>query len=304
LLREVGETPQGRLCPEILVAEGASASDDGYTVVQEVVDFTNWATEQAALTLGEIPPEAVCAYHVDYYLAQVDNGGHDQWASNGGLTPLVVRATDLGLEAMKAEPYRQIFREYLEHVSDPHVRARAMENGGFGEIHAVADDLDRRFYALGSENLVRISGAWLRCLPILRELDPETLQRRRAEIAAANPLRETRLDAGRRGRREMEDRSPLYRSVKAACAAANLTYQGLTAGGFNPLRLISPALPDERPFSWGVLTNAGVVYVFYRMKKGLFGATRVAEVYAPGRAKPLASVRLTPADYQQIVPPA
>jgi hypothetical protein len=100
IVRGRGEDPKGRFCDEILVPAEALTDESGANLVQAVVNFTNWAMSDAYLFPSEFPVEALCAYYADYYLAEVDNGGHAQWACNSDFHPLVVKCAGWGLEAI------------------------------------------------------------------------------------------------------------------------------------------------------------------------------------------------------------
>lgn len=188
LVRAAGQEPKGALCTQILVPEGAlsdSGAPVGMNLVQATVDFVNWAMGEAQLLPSEFPSEAFCAYYTDYYLAQVNNGGHRQWAGNGDFAPLVVKAAGWGLEAMNAAEYLAIYRDFLRLMENKDAAAKIMEGGGFGERVPEEDALNDRFYALDPEYkypLLGTSAAWLRSLPCLKPLPADALASARAAI--------------------------------------------------------------------------------------------------------------------------
>src|SRR3954452_22579319 len=66
-----------------------------------VVDYVNQIQRVGVFTRGELPAAAMQAYHADYYLAQVNNGGHSQFIGNTGIAMLPTTSGDAlaGLEA-------------------------------------------------------------------------------------------------------------------------------------------------------------------------------------------------------------
>src|SRR5690348_10034016 len=92
--------------------EQASEPGKGHVLVAAVVDFVNAMMREGQYHRFEIPAKAVEAYHCDYYLAQVLNGGHFQFIHNCGQN-LKYAVTDIpgALAGMKGEAYLAIFKE-------------------------------------------------------------------------------------------------------------------------------------------------------------------------------------------------
>jgi hypothetical protein len=85
----------------IIVPEKAFKSESPYELVQSVVNFVNFALRHAFFHRDEIAQNAMRAYHVDYYLAQVNNGGHSQFAANSNMLDVILKDIDEGLDAMR-----------------------------------------------------------------------------------------------------------------------------------------------------------------------------------------------------------
>src|SRR4030095_16146712 len=83
-----------------------------YVLVSAVVNFVNAMMSQGLYSRYEIPAKALQAYHADYYLAQVNNGGHHQFIHNsGGALKFAVPDIRGGLSGMAAEAHLAIFEE-------------------------------------------------------------------------------------------------------------------------------------------------------------------------------------------------
>ena len=97
---------------EILVSEEAlSDKAETYDAVQDVVDFTNAAMHTALLNESEFPVEATQIYQADYYVAQVKNGGHSQYLSNGAQNFAFMDHALAALKMIGCLPYAACLRD-------------------------------------------------------------------------------------------------------------------------------------------------------------------------------------------------
>jgi hypothetical protein len=84
--------------------EAAKTGSDFYLLVQGIVEFVNFALHQASYVRTELEQKALQVYHADYYLAQVNNGGHSQFIHNASRNRDLTNADALaGLSAMQAQ---------------------------------------------------------------------------------------------------------------------------------------------------------------------------------------------------------
>lgn len=94
--------------------QSAYISDDFNVTVDAAVDTLNALRDYGVFTTCEIPPVLLQAFHVDYYLTQVTNGGHAQFLLNSldvkGLTQDILG----GLENMAALNFRSLFQEIVD----------------------------------------------------------------------------------------------------------------------------------------------------------------------------------------------
>jgi hypothetical protein len=236
--------PQGVIAREILVAEAYLAED--VDLVAAVVDFVNWAIGPAHLVFGEVVAEAFWSYHADYYLAQVNNGGHGQFAHNSGMSEQTLDNCRRGLVAMGATEYVAIFDEFTAIMIGDSRRAKAIEDGsGFGKIDPAIKLLDKRFGAL--RNMTKLNAAWLRTLPVLRPLPNERLTAEREAVIARNSLLVARQDYLRRAKERVNATDPIRVAARATCAQERITFEGVNAG-----------LPvGNGEIAWTLSTSAG-----------------------------------------------
>ncbi len=236
--------PQSLIAPDILVPENAAADDTD--LVAGVIDFVNWAVDHASLVSGEIAPEAFWAYHADYYLAQVNNGGHGQFAHNSRMGEQTLDNCRKGLVAMGATDYVGIFDDFMAIMNGDVARAKAIQDGsGFGNVDPEIKELDRRFFAL--KTMTALSAAWLRGLPNLRPLPADRLNAEREAVIARNPLRTAREDYVRRDKERHAATDPIQIAARTTCAQEGITFERVNAG-----------FPVPGGISWGLQTSAGL----------------------------------------------
>ncbi|KAF1016500.1 MAG: hypothetical protein GAK29_04527 [Acinetobacter bereziniae] len=71
------------LIDNILISKQSLESDDHYDVIMSNIDTLNELFEHY-IEYDEMSAEALYSYFVDYYLAQVNNGGFSQFVYNTG----------------------------------------------------------------------------------------------------------------------------------------------------------------------------------------------------------------------------
>ncbi len=238
-------SPRGKICHHILVPEQVLGDDS--ELVQAVVDFVNNMHQRAFLVPDEYPDEAIWSYHVDYYLAQVNNGGHGQFAHNGAMNPRTLRDCRLGLQAMNAPEYLKIFDAFLTIMAREDARAQAiLEGAGFGDIDPEIAELDKKFFAL-EDGIMRLNAAWLRGLPSLKAVPSSEMAAELDKVAESNPMHQARASASADARRKFEQEDPTYSAAHACAAQEGATFLYLTAG--------RPLGGDN--IEWGAASSAG-----------------------------------------------
>jgi hypothetical protein len=288
---------QGPLLDSILISQGAYDDSDSYALIQANIDFVNWARGTAFFVVGEFPQQAIWSYYVDYYRAQVCNGGHGQFWGNSAFTPLIAGSCLRGLRAMGAMEHLAMFEELAALVAasgDEQLTREAKQ--------AVLKSLDERFFAIESSDiLVARNDAWLRGLDCLRRLDEE-LEQELDAAQARNQLHTSRSQEWAQTRRAYEQDSATYRVIKSLCKGAGRIFFRLSAGANLPMRMVSSAAPDREEFCWGVATDKGVHHVFFYQQPGFFHTKLHAEMWSQDAPGPAASAVISKADYEEIVP--
>ena len=237
----------------VIVSDQSFASTDPYDIISSNVELVN-ALFGEHLTADEIAPDALRSYYVDYYLAQVENGGFSQFVYNSHWSPLMNGFIREGLAAMKAVRHLALFNESAALVEDMEAdRLQTFFESEYFDTNPTRDALDannERFYALSeSEDLVALNAAWLRSLPNVKV---ETADEIRAEVArrgAALPDREERVRAA------LANEPRYMKLIRALCGAAGHELSHVTAG--DPTHEHN----GKRVLAWHFITDKGHHYM-------------------------------------------
>ena len=155
--------------PVVLTLEGADAANN--EVVDANVTVVN-AMFRELLNSGEIAPNALRSYFVDFYLTQALGGGFAQYvytAADRGELDTYIRE---GLEAMGAAAHLALFdrtAEAFDALSEEEAEIYldgewdAETDGELPESVQAMEDLDAEFEALlETEDITALNAAWLR----------------------------------------------------------------------------------------------------------------------------------------------
>jgi hypothetical protein len=273
---EPEDLPQGVLAPDILLREaGVPVSDRD--LMQELVDFVNWAIDDARLVLAEVGDPARGLYLTDQYIAQVRNGGHTQYVGNvacfnrqAGTLDLALTLISQTLADCLEEGYLNIFRDF-EDLLRAHEEITAQRHRDPHQTpHYVAlNALDDRFFMLDGDMLDAARAGLLRGSPSLRRLSAERLPLEKANIIARNVAFEGRG----RAREHALQKEPMYFAPRRLCQLVGLDFVQLTAGS-------RTAKPDE--MFWGVATSGGI--------RSMLLGPNFAELYDKERQQKLARI--------------
>ena len=212
-------TPQSRDDGrKIIVPEKAYKSDSPYDLVQSVVNFVNFALRKAYYNRDELAQNALRSYHVDYYMAQVNNGGHSQYAANSNMLDFTLRDCQEGLEAMRHEA-ASLHRRFLTFAkAEPARMDKVFKGGGFGDIDPAMDKLDKEFYELCRQKpLIEANRTWLKSLPELRVVADDEYMAVTDAFAAANKHASARKDERERQAKEDDAKDPLKQAMGYLC---------------------------------------------------------------------------------------
>jgi len=213
----------GRLTKVVVPRKALEAAQDPEKadyLTGAVVDYVNQIQRVGVYTRGELPAAAMQAYHADYYLAQVNNGGHSQFIGNTGIAMLPTTSGDAlaGLEAMGASAQHQILKEMIAWVEE-HPSEAAQQNG-FENRPAVLNALDSRFYeAERQQPMTQLAARWIASWPELHVVAEEQYSSEIERLAQLQPhLSQRRIwQSVRHISFQMTD--DLQITVAAACGA-------------------------------------------------------------------------------------
>lgn len=234
----------------VVVSEASLGDDDPESLICSNVDFVNSLLDEY-LTDDEISPDALRSYYVDYYLAQVNNGGFSQFVYNSRWNPKMVRLVREGLQAMQATRHLALFDEgaqLVERLGHEGVDA-FLESEYFGDNsdRDALNGLNDRFNELDEEeeDLQVLNASWLRRLPNLVVLSDEAMDDEVERRAQAVPDRESRIAAAE------EDEPRFVELIRGLCDEAGQELVNVTIG--DPTRVHE----GVRTMAWHFITNEG-----------------------------------------------
>lgn len=241
------------LAPQILVSTQSLQSEDSYDVIASNVDSVNALLERL-LDYDEITPEALKSYYVDYYLAQVKNGGFSQFIYNIGCDGEVIEFVQAGLADMQAHEHTALYKKSLaivDRMTEDQLD-EFLDSEFFGENaeRDLLNEFNDEFYALNErEDLVEINSRWLKQHPQLQAMEEEALEDHYDEIAAQIPNIEERTEQA------LENQPRYVKVIDALCEVTGQELERITAG--------NPAHKHEgKPvLAWHFLTDAGHFYM-------------------------------------------
>lgn len=236
----------------ILVDAAVLEAGDPEAVLTAVEEFARWAVEDAMLATDEFPVAAIFIGNLIYYIGQVENGGHWQFAGNTNLQPVLLNRIVNALHLTGAHDYREIFSEFCEIMAaDAELTAAALR-GDYTRLPESIKSLDKRFYALGSDELMRKMESWVRSLPAFKPLPAAALAEAKAEVIARNKKFKTRTAAAKAAKRAAEDSDPKMIAARRLCKAAGLKFLWFNPGTYHDGR---------KTIKWGINTDKGVHYL-------------------------------------------
>lgn len=200
--------------PVIIVPQSAYDSDKDYSLPCAVVDFVNHALGTAQFRRDEIPQKAMQAYHVDYYIAQVNNGGHSQYVGNSGWHQFQIDDIRAGLAAIGIRDAIELYEDLCAFAdSHPAEFRQGMDARGFGQYPEFFAKADKLFYAGLNDRLTKGNSDWIRSLDCLLVLEDGQYRQVMTDLPGRNPLA-----AQRKAEAEARDKAALDRDpIVQAC---------------------------------------------------------------------------------------
>jgi len=174
--------------PVIIVPQSAYDSEKEYSLPAAVVDFVNHAVGTARFLREEIPLQAMQAFHVDYYIAQVNNGGHSQYVGNSGWHQYQIDDIRAGLAAIGIEDAIELYEDLCAFAdSHPEEFRAGMEARGFGTFPEFFEKADKLFFAGLNDRLMKGNSDWIRSLDCLHVLEDGQYRKVMTELPGRNP---------------------------------------------------------------------------------------------------------------------
>ncbi|MET3932057.1 hypothetical protein [Arthrobacter sp. OAP107] len=227
--------------PVVLTVEGAAGGDSGSDA--ETVDSNVAVVNimyQELLGSGEIAPNALRSYFVDFYLTQSLGGGFAQYVFTAPDREELDAYIREGLEGMGAARHVDLFDRTAEafdalseEETDIYLDGEPdAEDGGLPERVQAMEDLDAEFESLlGTEDIVALNAAWLRGQEGLLVLNDDELTAHIAKRVAALPdLEERRAEAAEEA---LENAPEFEVIIRELCDITGYELQKITMGDPN-----------------------------------------------------------------------
>lgn len=246
------------------VVPKSSFGGKSWYILAAIVEFSNHIRAAAQYANHELPQEVLGICYADYYLAQVNNGGHSQYVGNSGkgLSANIDFALT-GLEAIGAlEQYRTLADLKAWIAANPE---EAAAQNGFSSRAATLETLDRRFFdAEKRSSITDMAVRWIMSWSKLETVDDNRYGDRLKTLAALNPNFEKRRiwRASEQNRFNLSDK--LQITVAVACGAVEPEPDvkiRINAGSYITFE-------GQSVIQWGVTTDKGLRYAIVHDKGG------------------------------------
>jgi hypothetical protein len=140
-------------------------------LISGVIFYVNTAVRSGGFPYAQLPRDAARLYWMDYYVAQVRNGGHSQYIYNSELSLIGLSYAREGFVEAGMNPLVAVFDDFLAWLK--HNRERAQEETGFGAVAHELKAFDQRLYDFGSGPYSKAVAAWIMGWPGLRIVAPD-----------------------------------------------------------------------------------------------------------------------------------
>lgn len=238
----------------VIVSTRSHKSKAPYDIIDSNIAFINALREEHFLP-HELSRDALLSYYVDYYLAEVNNGGFSQFVYNSRWSDEVVSLLRDGLRSIGARRHMALFERgaRMVHALGKRKLKQFMSSEYFGDNNPERDSLnainDDFFELLKVEDLIALNSAWLRARPTLVVLSVKNMEAEIRNRVATQPDRTQRIALARAS-------EPRYmKLIRALCDRAGHTLSHVTAG--DPGHLYE----GEQTMAWHFITNHGHHYM-------------------------------------------
>lgn len=263
----------------VVVSFTSFRSNDPYDVVFSNVTFLNTLFDNF-IDIDEVPRDAARSYFVDFYIAQVNNGGFAHFVHNSGWQPEVVALVRDGLGTIGAVQHLAVFNSGARIVNG---LSEAQLNEfldsdlwGANPLRDRINEVNDAFFALSNtEDVVKLNSEWLRGLTNLELKSSDELNEEVARRVAMIP----NLEARRKEALESEPRH--MKLIRALAAEVGQQFSHVTATDPNYEH------QGVKTAAWHFMTNQGQHYMIEVGGKALLYQTKtrskIAEINAPAQ---------------------
>lgn len=207
--------------PTIIVPQSAYDSEADYALPGAVVDFVNHVLNQAMYQRTEIPAAAMQVFHVDYYIAQVNNGGHSQYVGNSGWHDYQIADIRAGLAAIGISEAIELYEDLCAFAdSHPEQFMAGMKAHGFGVFPEFFDKADKLFFNGLNNRLARGNSNRARLLDCLMVVPSEQYGQLMDGLAARNPYYKTRKADQEERKQAALEKDPIVQACRYLGARA------------------------------------------------------------------------------------
>lgn len=194
------------------------------------------------------------SYYVDYYLAQVNNGGFSQFVYNSGWEQDTIRYVREGLLAIGANQHYELFNQsatILDRLgADGLEKFFESEYFGENEERDILNEFDDKFDDLSErEDLIQLNSDWLKGLPNLVVMTVDEMKDEVERRAASLPDREARAAEA------LANEPRFMKLMRALCAEAGHEFSHATVG--DPTHEHN----GQQILAWHFITDKGQHYM-------------------------------------------
>ncbi len=226
---------------------------DSAAIVDSNILFLN-ALFREHIRPDEVSHDAARSYYVDFYLAQMNNGGFSQFVYNSKWERHIVDFVSEGLAAIGAAKHATLLEQgkgAIEQMGPEGLKSYLLDEY-FGD-NVVRDFLSRcddEFFEIKkSEDLTELNAGWLRSLPNLVVMTREEARQVVAERAAALPDREQRIEAA------LAAEPRPKKLIRAICLQAGHDFKKVTTGNSSFI------YEGQKKMVWNFITDKGHHYI-------------------------------------------
>jgi len=147
---------------KIIISEKSANSEVPYDIVSSNISVVNVLLEEG-LREEQIHKDALASYYVDYYLAQVENGGLSQYIYNSKNQKIVNDRVAYGLEKINAVKHLQFFNEKISMLDKmPKDKVDDFLSGEYFGENQTRDELNDDGFFNIDEEIIELNSKWLK----------------------------------------------------------------------------------------------------------------------------------------------